>query len=162
MSVKAKRLVNPYEQRMLEFLHTCVDNNYKIHTQVSLSQICEQVSNLDWELKKFLFSPSAVDALITDLNYNPCLVVEFQSQYHDNPEAKERDRKKATLLALAKVPLIYSRVKDFGKLCLSSQDEQNEVVVCNLFTGEGLDNSQSLIRKYCRELIVHQIPLIAW
>jgi len=48
MSVKAKRLVNPYEERMLEFLHTCVDNNYKIHTQVSLSQICEQVSNLDW------------------------------------------------------------------------------------------------------------------
>ena len=34
MSVKAKRLVNPYEERMLEFLHTCVDNNYKIHTQV--------------------------------------------------------------------------------------------------------------------------------
>ena len=48
MSVKAKRLVNPYEERMLEFLDTCVDNNYKIHTQVSLSQICEQVSNLDW------------------------------------------------------------------------------------------------------------------
>ncbi len=161
MSVIAKPIVNSYEARMLEFLHTCVDNNYKIHTQVSLSQMCEQVSNLDWELKKFLFS-SAVDALITDLNYNPCLVVEFQSQYHDNSEAKERDRKKATLLALANVPLIYSRVKDFGKLYLSSQDEQNEVVVCNLFTGEGRDNSQSLIRKYCMELIVHQIPLIAW
>ncbi|MEG4322080.1 MULTISPECIES: DUF2726 domain-containing protein [unclassified Microcoleus] len=162
MSVKAKRLVNSYEERMLEFLHTCVDRNYKIHTQVSLSQICEQVSNLDCELKKFLFSPSAVDALITDLNYNPCLVVEFQSQYHDNSEAKERDRKKATLLALAKVPLIYSRVKDFGKLHLSSQDEQDEVVVYNLFTGEGRDNSQGLIRKYCRQSIVYQIPLIAW
>ena len=123
MSVKAKRLVNPYEARMIEFLETCVDNNYKINPQVSLSQICEQVSDLDWELKKFLFS-SAVDAVITDLNYNPCLVVEFQSQYHDRPEAKERDRKKATLLEFAKVPLIYSRVKDCGLLCLSYQDEQ--------------------------------------
>ncbi|MCC3513244.1 MAG: DUF2726 domain-containing protein [Microcoleus sp. PH2017_17_BER_D_A] len=159
MSVKAKRLVNSYEERMLEFLHTCVDNNYKIHTQVGLSQICEQVSNLDWELRKFLFSPSAVDALITDLNYNPCLVVEFQSQYHDSPEAKERDRKKATLLEFAKVPLIYSRVKNCGLLCLSSQYEQ---VVYNLYTGQSRENAQALIRQYCRESVGAQVPVIAW
>jgi hypothetical protein len=159
MSVKSKRLVNPYEERMLEFLHTCIDNNYKIHTQVSLSQICEQVSNLDWELKKFLFSPSAVDALITDLNYNPCLVVEFQSQYHDSPEARERDRKKATLLEFAKVPLIYSRVKNCGLLYLSSQ---NEEVVYNLYTGQNRENAQTLIRQYCKESAAPQVQLIAW
>ena len=159
MSVKAKRLVNPYEKSMLQFLETCVDNNYKIHTQVSLSQICEQVSSLDWELKKFLFSPSAVDALITDLNYNPCLVVEFQSQYHDSAEARERDRKKATLLDFAKVPLIYSRVKDCGLLYLSSQDEQ---VVYNLYTGQKKENAQALIRQYCRESVAPQVQLIAW
>ncbi|MBD1830051.1 DUF2726 domain-containing protein [Microcoleus vaginatus GB1-A2] len=159
MSVIAKKLVNSYEARMLEFLHTCVDNNYKIHTQVGLSQMCEQVSNLDWELKKFLFSPSAVDALITDLNYNPCLVVEFQSQYHDSPEAKKRDRKKATLLELAKVPLIYSRVKDSGLLYLFSHDEE---VVFNLFTGQNRENAQGLIRQYCRESVAPQFQLIAW
>ena len=158
MSVKAKRLVNPYEERMLEFLHTCVDNKYKIHTQVSLSQICEQVSNLDWELKKFLFSPSAVDALITDLNYNPCLVVEFQAQYHDSPEARERDRKKATLLEFAKVPLIYSRVKECGLLYLSSPDKE---VVLNLFTGEDREEAQALIRWYCMESVAPQVQLIA-
>ena len=159
MSVKAKRLVNPYEKSMLQFLETCVDNNYKIHTQVSLSQICEQVSSLDWELKKFLFSPSAVDALITDLNYNPCLVVEFQSQYHDSAEARERDRKKATLLDFAKVPLIYSRVKDCGLLCLSYQEEE---VVHNLYTGQNRENAQALIRQYCRESVAPQVQLIAW
>ena len=159
MSVKAKRLVNPYEARMIEFLETCVDNNYKINPQVSLSQICEQVSDLDWELRKFLFSPSAVDALITDLNYNPCLVVEFQSDYHDRPEAKERDRKKATLLEFAKVPLIYSRVKDCGLLYLSSQDEQ---VVYNLYTTQNRENAQGLIRQYCRESVAPQVQLIAW
>lgn len=161
MSVRAKRLVNPYEERMLEFLHTCADNNYKIHTQVSLSQICEPISSLDWELKKFLFSSSAVDALITDLNYNPCLVVDFQSQYHDNREAKERDRKKATLLALAKVPLIYSRVKDFGLLHLYSQDEL-EVVVCNLFTGDGRENARSLISNYCKQSASCKVQLATW
>ncbi|MFS8120765.1 MAG: DUF2726 domain-containing protein [Microcoleus sp.] len=160
MSVKAKRLVNHYEQRMLEFLQTCVDNNYKIHTQVSLSQICEQVSNLDWELKKFLLSPSAVDALITDLNYNPCLVVEFQSHYHDCPEAKERDRKKAKLLALAEVPLIYSRIKDFGLLHISSQN--NEGVVYNLFTGQGRENAQALITKYCEQPANHKLEVAGW
>lgn len=159
MSVIAKKLVNSYEARMLEFLHTCVDNNYKIHTQVGLSQICEQVSNLDWELRKFLFSPSAVDALITDLNYNPCLVVEFQSHYHDSAEAKERDRKKATLLEFAKVPLIYSRVKDCGLLYLSSQDEE---VVYNLYTAQNRENAQALITQYCRESVAPQVQLIAW
>ncbi|MEG3895662.1 MULTISPECIES: DUF2726 domain-containing protein [unclassified Microcoleus] len=159
MSVIAKPIVNSYEARMLEFLHTCVDNNYKIHTQVSLSQMCEQVSNLDWELRKFLFSPSSVDALITDLNYNPCLVVEFQSQYHDRPEAKERDRKKATLLEFAKVPLIYSRVKDCGLLYLSSQEEE---VVHNLYTGQNRENAQALIRQYCQESAAPQVQLIAW
>lgn len=159
MSVKAKRLVNPYEERMLEFLHICVDENYKIHTQVSLSQICEQVSNLDWDLRKFLSSSSAVDALIT-LNYNPCLVVEFQSKYHDPPEAKERDRKKATLLVRAGVPLIYSQVKDCGLLHLSS--ENNEVVVHNLYTGQGRENAQALIRKYCEQPVNHQLQVAAW
>ena len=158
MSVKPKRLLNPYEKSMIQFLETCVDNNYKVSPQVSLSQICEQVSDLDWKLKKFLFS-SAVDAVITDLNYNPCLVVEFQSHYHDRPEAKERDRKKATLLDFAKLPLIYSRVKDCGLLYLSSQDEQ---VVYNLYTGQNRENAQGLIRQYCRESVAPQAQLIAW
>ncbi|MEH2012366.1 DUF2726 domain-containing protein [Nostoc sp.] len=147
MSVKLKRLVNPYEERMLEFLQTCVDENYKIHIQVSLCQFCELESNLDIELRKFFFS-SSVDALITNSDYKPCLVVDFQSSYHDYPEARERDRKKATLLALAAVPLLDSRVKDFGLLHLYSQSEE---VVCNLFTGKRRENAQDLIRKYCEQ-----------
>ncbi|MFB2977279.1 DUF2726 domain-containing protein [Microseira sp. BLCC-F43] len=106
MSIKAKRLVNPYEERMLEFLRTCVDESYKIHTQVSLAQFCEIDSYLDKELRNFFFS-SSVDALITDFDYKPCLVVDFQSSYHDSTEAKERDRKKAFLLNIAGVTLIF-------------------------------------------------------
>ena len=44
-----------------------------------------------------IYLKTAVNPLITDYDYQPYLVVEFQSQYHDNPEAKERDGKKATL-----------------------------------------------------------------
>ncbi|MBH8564810.1 DUF2726 domain-containing protein [Nostoc sp. CENA67] len=145
MSIKPKRLVNAYEERMLEFLQTCLDGTYKIHTQVSLCQFCELDSNLDIELKKFFFS-SSVDALITNSDYKPCLVVDFQSSYHDYPEARERDRKKATLLALAGVPLLYSRIKEFGLLQLYSQ---NEEVIFNLFTGERRENAKALIQKYC-------------
>ncbi len=158
MSVRAKRLVNPYEERMLEFLQTCVEDNYKIHTQVSLAQFCELYSSLNWELKKFYFS-SSVDALITDYNYQPYLVVEFQSQYHDNPEAKERDSKKATLLSLAGIPLIYSRLKDFGLLHLSSK---NEDVFFNLFTGKGRENAELLIKNYCQQSAYHELRLAAW
>ncbi|MEH1935993.1 MAG: DUF2726 domain-containing protein [Nostoc sp.] len=158
MSVKVKRLVNPYEERMLEFLQTCVDEKYKIHTQVSLCQFCELDSNLDIELRKFFFS-SSVDALITNSDYKPCLVVDFQSSYHDYPEARERDRKKATLLALAEVPLLYSRLKDFGLLHLYSQSEE---VVCNLFTGNRRENAQALIRKYCEQSFSTDVRVTAW
>ncbi|MBN3895399.1 MAG: DUF2726 domain-containing protein [Nostoc sp. NOS(2021)] len=158
MSVRVKRLVNPYEERMLEFLQTCVDEKYKIHTQVSLCQFCELDSNLDIELRKFFFS-SSVDALITNSDYKPCLVVDFQSSYHDYPEARERDRKKATLLALAAVPLLYSRVKDFGLLHLYSQSEE---VVCNLFTGNRRENAQALIRKYCEQSFSTDVRVTAW
>ncbi|QLE40210.1 DUF2726 domain-containing protein [Nostoc sp. C052] len=157
MSVKLKRLVNAYEERMLEFLQTCVEEDYRIHTQVSLCQFCELDSNLDMELRKFFFS-SSVDALITNFDYKPCLVVDFQSSYHDYPEARERDRKKATILALAEVPLLYSRIKDFGLLHLYSQSEE---VLCNLFTGNRRENAQALIRKYCQQSLSSDVRVTA-
>jgi hypothetical protein len=157
MLVKPKRLVNPYEERMLEFLQTCIDENYKIHTQVSLCSFCEIGSSLDIEIRKFFFS-SSVDALITNNNYQPCLVVEFQSTYHDYPEVKQRDNKKLHLLTLAGVPLLYSRIKDFGLLNLYTQNEQ---IIFNLFTGENRENATSLIKNYCPPSNLYHLPAIA-
>lgn len=158
MPIKLKRLVNPYEERMLEFLQISIDQTYKIHTQISLCQFCEIDSFLEYELRKFFFS-SSVDALITDSDYKPCLVIEFQSTYHDYPEAKERDRKKALLLELAGVPLVYSRIKDFGILHLYSK---NEEVFFNLFTGEGRENAKHLIDKYCQKSVGCNLLVAAW
>jgi hypothetical protein len=145
MSLKAKRLVNSYEERMLEFLQTCIDENYKVCTQVSLSQICEPDSVITWELRKFLFSSSAVDAVIIDGDFMPCLAVEFQSSYHDNPTARERDYKKATLLSMAGVPLVYSRIQDFGLLRLYTETDE---VVFNLFTTQGYLEAKAFIQKH--------------
>jgi hypothetical protein len=120
-----------------------VGTEYKIFPEVSLARICEQVNNLEYELRRFLFSSSSVDALILDSDYNPCLVVEFQSSYHDSAEAKERDRKKATLLKLAGVPLIYSRIYNVKLLHLYSEDE---AIIHNLFTGEGREDAEAFVR----------------
>lgn len=158
MTIKLKKLVNKYEQRMLEFLQTCIDENYKIHTQVSLCQFCEMNGYLDLELRRFFFS-SNVDALITNNDYKPCLVVEFQSSYHDSPEAIERDTKKATLLTRAGIPFLYSRVKDFGLLQIYSQSEE---VVLNLFTGEGRENARNLIIKYYEKSNLSNVVGTAW
>jgi hypothetical protein len=157
MSVKPKRLVNSYEERMLEFLQTCIDENYKIHTQVSLCSFCELGSSLDIKLRNFFFS-SSVDALITNKDYKPCLVVEFQSTYHDSHDARERDNKKLHLLTLAGVPLIYSRIKDFGLLHLYSQNEEE---IFNLFTGEKRENAKALIRNYCEPYNFANLRVIA-
>jgi hypothetical protein len=154
MSIKVKRLVNAYEERMLEFLQTCIDDNYKIHTQVSLCSFCELGNYPDAEIRKFLFS-SNVDALITDNDYKPCLVVEFQSSYHDSPKSQDNDNKKLQILNLAGVPLIYSRIKDFGLLRLYSTSEE---VIFNLFTGEKRDNAQAFIKKYYQSSSVDKVP----
>ncbi|MCG5059758.1 MAG: DUF2726 domain-containing protein [Limnoraphis sp. WC205] len=146
MSVKAKRLINDHARAMLDFLQTCVGTEYNIYPEVSLAGFCEQVNNLEYELRRFLFSSSSVDALITDSDSYPCLVVEFQSSYHDSAEAKERDRKKATLLKLAGVPLIYSRIYNVKLLHLYSEDE---AIIHNLFTGEGREDAEAFVRKYC-------------
>lgn len=147
MYLKPKRLINHYEERMLEFLQTCFDDRYKLFVQVSLSQICQPESIIkDVELRKFLFSASSVDVLITDTNFMPCLVVDCQSSYHDSPESKERDRKKASLLSLAGVPVIYSRIQDFGLLKLYSE---RDFVLLNLFTGEGREESRVFIQQNC-------------
>lgn len=158
MTVIAKRLVNDYEESILEFLQTCVGENYKIHTQVSLSHICEPDSILNSELRKFLFSSSAVDVLITDSNYMPCLAIESQSRYHDSPKAIERDQKKANLLKLAGVPLIYTRVRRCRFLHLSSNCKE---VVFNLYTGEGQEEAKALIKKHCKQLISSEVQLTA-
>jgi hypothetical protein len=157
MYLKQKRLVNSYEERMLEFLETCIDSNSKIYTQVSLSQICEPITFLDPDLRKFLFS-SSIDALVTDLDFMPCLAIEFQSSYHDSANASERDQKKARLLSMAKVPLIYSRIKDFGLLQIYSQDE---VVIFNLFTGQGREAAKVLIQKYCYNSNSQKLKIVA-
>ncbi|HEY9693263.1 MAG TPA: DUF2726 domain-containing protein [Oculatellaceae cyanobacterium] len=158
MSIKVKRLINSYEERMLEFLQTCIETNYKIHTQVSLCQFCEIEKFINCDLRKFFFS-SSVDALITDDGYNPCLVIEFQSHHHDLAEAKERDRKKSVILHLAGVPLIYSRIKEFGLLHLYSDDDE---VVLNLFTGEGREKAQALIEKYCQKFTYSKLEVAAF
>jgi hypothetical protein len=85
--------------------------------------------------------------------------VEFQSSYHNSPEAKERDHKKATLLSLAGIPFLYSRIQDFGLLSLYSSHEE---VVFNLFTGAKRDNAKNLIRKYCELSTFAQIQLTHW
>lgn len=148
MSIKVKRLVNDYEQRMLEFIKTCIDDNYLLYTQVGLSQICQIVSPINYELKNFLYSSTTVDSLITDLNFLPLLVIEFQSKYHDSFEAIERDRKKAELLKLAGIPLIYTRIKEFGLLNLYSVD-QGENVIFNLFSGKGELQAKDFVKKHC-------------
>lgn len=159
MSIVAKRLVNDYEEGILEFLQTCVCETYKIYTQVSLLQFCEPDSLLDWELRKFLFSPSTVDALITDYDYMPCLAVESQSRYHDSPKTMERDKKKAKLLEIAGIPLIYTCVRKCRFLHLSCGDEE---VVFNLYTGQGQEEAKAIIRKYCQQPANREVKLAAW
>ena len=117
--------------------------SYSSHNPLAFECVKFFLSWIKFLLFSFLtFNPT----LITNKDYKPCLVVEFPSTYHDSHDARELDNKKLHLLTLAGVPLIYSRIKDFGLLHLYSQ---NEEVIFNLFTGEKRENAKALIKNYC-------------
>lgn len=116
--------------------------SYSSHNPLAFECVKFFLSWIKFLLFSFLtFNPT----LITNKDYKPCLVVEFPSTYHDSHDARELDNKKLHLLTLAGVPLIYSRIKDFGLLHLYSQ---NQEVIFNLFTGEKRENAKALIKTH--------------
>lgn len=148
-SVKPRKLFNPYERGIADLVRESLEKDYLVYQEVGLSKICE-IGNgqIDWELRNFWRSASSVDILVTDLDANPCLVVEAQSTYHDQPDVKERDKKKAILLSLAGIPLIYTRVylPELHILNVSSQEK----VTMHLYTKQGLTQAKELIHSSCK------------
>ena len=65
-------------------------------------------------------------------------MIECQSRYHDNPEAQERDRKKACLLQAVSVPLLYvRRLEEDSRFYRFYTPDACEVALYNLVTQAG-------------------------
>ncbi|MEB3882306.1 DUF2726 domain-containing protein [Lyngbya sp. CCY1209] len=111
-------VMNDNERMTLEILKTILGSDrYQFCPQLPLSVVCDRTDPgwLPNEIWKFWVS-SRLD--FTLLEWGFCasskakLVVECQSPFHDLPDVMERDRKKAELLAVVGVPLIYTRSVD--------------------------------------------------
>lgn len=111
-------VMNDNERMTLEILKTILGGDrYQFCPQLPLSVVCDRTEPgwLPNEIWQFWVS-SRLDLTIVKWEFPASskakLVVECQSPLHDLPDVRERDRKKAELLALVGVPLIYTRSAD--------------------------------------------------
>jgi hypothetical protein len=151
MYIEPQTLLGPLAKRKLEML--CLwfpQPAHNIFPEVALGRFLKLVrcrTPRDEELKRFLFSSTSIDALLTDSNTKPIACFEFQSSYHDSPEAQERDRKKAELILSANIPLLYTRLREVGLLEITFADTKDSLTF-NLFTGEGREEAKQRVLEY--------------
>lgn len=151
MHIEPQPPFGPSAKRQLEMLSSWLPQPaYNIFPEVALARFLKPVqctTPRDEELRRFLFSSTSIDALLTDSNPQPIACFEFQSSYHDSPEAQQRDRKKAELILSANIPLIYTRIREVGLLDITFADTRRSLTF-NLFTGEGREEAKQQVLEY--------------
>lgn len=151
MQIQPQPLLGPLAKRNLELLRSWFPKPlYDVFPEVALGRFLKfshRTTPRDEELRRFLFSSSSVDALVVNSLAEPLACFEFQSSYHDTPEAQERDKKKAELILSANIPLLYTRIREAGLLEITFADTQ-DFVTFNLFTGKGRRKAKQIVDKY--------------
>ncbi len=108
-------------------------SQYRLFPEVSLARTVQNPkleSTLSYELQRFLKSCSSLDILICRheaMSSLPIIAIERQSPYHDFPDRKEADRKKAEILRKAGLPLLYVDEPSKGVIHFAKADQPKNV-----------------------------------
>ncbi|EAW38320.1 hypothetical protein [Lyngbya sp. PCC 8106] len=125
---------NEYEMTVMDMLEVILGDRFRYCPQVPLEIICSrsEFCHLPNDIWKFWVN-SKVDIALMErtfpANRQAKLVVECQSYFHNLPDVQKRDRLKAELLSVVKVPLIYvRRVDEDGRFYrFFTPDERDEI-----------------------------------
>ena len=138
-------------QELLEGLIEDV-SNLVILPELGLSRIVaqsitpESIANAD--LRDFYFSCSTVDYSLgqrSPLGIFVKACFEYQGVYHDTAVQQIRDRKKASLLKFAQIPLFYFREPAKGYLCLYPANSSAILWEGNVYRGTKRQELQQLL-----------------
>ena len=145
-------VLNSYESITWELLEHHLPAHYRCCPQIPLELLCARSRSQyigDNTLWRFWVS-SKVDFAILDrqpgADRTSKLVIECQSHYHDNADQQSNDRKKANLLDLAGIPLLYVRSldRDYRYYRFYTPDERYDLCY-NLITQEPKAQLQQLL-----------------
>ena len=149
-------ILNELELMVMEIGEMILGDRFLYCPQVPLGVICSHsgawLPNGIW---KFWVN-SRIDITLIERRFRASrkakLAIECQSHYHDSLEAQIRDRKKAKLLELVNVPLIYIRPVDNDRRFYRfyTPDEQTEVFY-NIITQEGRTELELFLKGIVQE-----------
>ncbi|PZO41931.1 MAG: hypothetical protein DCF19_08675 [Pseudanabaena frigida] len=150
----AKSLMTQSQLAVQELLEGLIEDksNLVILPELGLSRVVAQVISVESvanaELRDFYFSCSTIDYSLVQRSQLGIFVkacFEYQGIYHDTAVQQLRDRKKAALLRLAKMPLFYFREPAKGYLCLYSPNSSECLWEGNVYRGTGRIELQTLL-----------------
>lgn len=101
-------LMTATEIKYYEILTSILGNDYLLFPQINLASIVDKQS--DNNSKTDLFRN--IDFGVFDYNFKPILLIEINDNTHFRKDRIERDKKVATILKKAKLPLVTFWVKD--------------------------------------------------
>jgi hypothetical protein len=150
----AKSLMTQSQLAVQELLEGLIEDasNLVILPELGLSRVVGQVISAEnianTELRDFYFSCSTIDYSLVQRSQLGIFVkacFEYQGIYHDTAVQQLRDRKKAALLRLAKMPLFYFREPAKGYLRLYPANSSECLWEGNVYRGTGRIELQTLL-----------------
>jgi hypothetical protein len=140
---------------LMEFIEDLLEEwkYYRVFPEVSLMRTIQsklETKVVPSELRAFMKSCSSIDALICrhdSTGSYPYIAIERQSPYHDDPEQQAADRKKAELLAIAEIPLLYAHEPVKGTLKFHWSDQVSPICSINVYRNRGRQEFRDFLLK---------------
>lgn len=100
--VEARCLLTPCEQDYRTKLLDLVPRHFILHSQVSFNSFlkCKDIGIRN------RYNRCVVDFIVTDRDYNPCLIIEVDDPSHNSLKAQQKDQFRDELTLLAGIPTI--------------------------------------------------------
>ncbi len=100
---KAKKsLITDNEKEFYKAILSSLTEDYKVFPQINLAAFIEKTDNSKFRNELF----RNVDFLVTNIEYEPKIVIEINDQTHLNKERQERDEKVKNICEEAGIPII--------------------------------------------------------
>jgi len=151
--------INVGQMRLMELIEGVLQDKpqYRVFPEVTLARILPErlKVTLPNELQEYVMRSSSLDITIChhETTFSkPIIAIEKQSPEHDKPYMKEKDRKKASILRKARIPLFYVYEPDIG-IIRFAKAEQPTNICCevNVYRGLGRDKLREFLLSVMEE-----------
>jgi hypothetical protein len=160
--------IPPGQMCLMEFIDDLLEQtSYRVFPEVSLMRTIEprlKTKVVSSELRAFMKSCSSIDVLVCfhdSTGSYPYIAIERQSPYHDDPERQKADRKKAELLSIAEIPLLYADEPVKGTLKFLWSDQVDPICLINVYRNRGRQEFRELLLEALHSIYLNQSMMVS-